>query len=188
MKSLTAQSIVLHDCFLPCYHWSYAQSKVSWLLVCPSAYWKPFFGSALRLLCPVCTVARLIYPPVRDSLWSSISFQTYEILLVYARPTTPDRLVLLLSSMSQFLSVCFPSDFHGRELPYLGFVKAQPINGAIGFCRNGAKIFCCSCLLWWAGVESNHRSRFFRPARQPCTPSAHIEKTIGFEPIFCVST
>ena len=118
MKSLTAQSIVLHDCFLPCCHRPYAQIKVSWLLVCFSAYWKPFFGSALRLLCPVCTVARLIYPPVRDSQWSSISFQTYEIPLVYARPTTPDRLVLLLSSMSQLLSVCFPSDFHGRELPF----------------------------------------------------------------------
>ena len=118
MKSLTAQSIVLHDCFLPCCHRPYAQIKVSWLLVCLSAYWKPFFGSALRLLYPVCTVARLIYPPVRDSQWSSISFQTYEIPLVYAKPTTPDRLVLLLSSMSQFLSVCFPSDFHGRELPF----------------------------------------------------------------------
>lgn len=33
---------------------------------------------------------------------------------------------------------------------------------------------CCMSLIWWAEVESNHRSRFFRPARQPCTPSAHM--------------
>ena len=135
MKNLTAQSTVLHSCFCPIvYSVRRTHSTVSgncqqpiiapifnilvsWLLVCSSAYWKPFFGSALRLLFPVCTVARLIYPPVRDSQWSSITFQTYKILLVYARPTPPDRLVLLLSSMSQFLSVCVPSDFHGRERP-----------------------------------------------------------------------
>ena len=27
---------------------------------------------------------------------------------------------------------------------------------------------------WWEGVESNHRSRFFRPARQSCTPPSHM--------------
>ena len=30
---------------------------------------------------------------------------------------------------------------------------------------------------WWDGVESNHRSRFFRPARQPCTPPSHVQGT-----------
>lgn len=159
MKSLTAQSIVLHDCFLPCCHRRYAQIKVSWLLVCSSAYWKPFFGSALRLLYPVCTVARLIYPPVRDSQWSSILFR-----LAKFRWCMPNRRLLIVScccspACHNYYRFVFRPTFTEGSYPlslalgqflfyrrvrtvtrHPGFIKAQPINGAIGFCRNGAKI------------------------------------------------
>ena len=32
---------------------------------------------------------------------------------------------------------------------------------------------------WWDGVESNHRFRFFRPARQPCTSPSHIVRFLS---------
>ena len=43
--------------------------------------------------------------------------QAHKVPLRYTSAPPPDRVVVLLSTMSQLLSVCIPSDFHGGERP-----------------------------------------------------------------------
>ncbi len=57
-------------------------------------------------------------------VWGILS-QAPGVLLPYAGAPPPDRPVLLLSRMSQLLSVCNPSGFHGWGRPSIFDVRVR---------------------------------------------------------------